>query len=101
MTNSEGWSVVEGDQRSEAGRRGRGRCARSRPVRDEESLRNVDSDPTGGSATMTFQVELAFQGVVDRPDVLAERLDSPRAGTRLLPFEPGALQLGHSAPNSN
>lgn len=39
------------------------------------ALRDAHSDAFEGVAAVAFQVELAFQHVVDRPDQLADRLE--------------------------
>ncbi len=46
----------------------------------EDALQDADGDPGGGVAAVLFQVELAFEGVVDRFDDLAQRFEELRAG---------------------
>ena len=46
----------------------------------EESLEDAGGDAGVGSAAVAFEVELAFEGVVDRLDDLAERFEQPGAG---------------------
>src|ERR687898_3114552 len=43
----------------------------------QETLRDPGADPGDGAAAVAFEVELAFQGVVDRLDDLAQRLKQP------------------------
>ena len=72
MSNSKGSLVVVGEERAHRAfaellvvpdRRGEG----------EETLQDPGCDTAPGSPAVLFEVELAFQGVVDRFDDLAER----------------------------
>jgi hypothetical protein len=76
MTNSKGSPVVVGDegtQRSHAAvvvvpdGRGEG----------EQSLEDPGDHACRGVSAVSFEVELAFQGVVDRLDELMQRLEEP------------------------
>jgi hypothetical protein len=42
---------------------------------------DADDDTVMGSGAVAFEVELAFEGVVDRLDDLAERFEEPGAGS--------------------
>ena len=46
----------------------------------QDALQDPDCDPDTGAATMAFQVQLAFEGLVDRLDELPQRLEQPRPG---------------------
>jgi hypothetical protein len=46
----------------------------------EDALQDAGGDTLDGAAAVAFQVELAFEGVVDRLDPLAQRLEQPLAG---------------------
>jgi len=41
----------------------------------EDALQDADHHPGGGVAAVLFEVELAFEGVVDRFDELADGLE--------------------------
>src|SRR6266704_4780915 len=75
----QGVSVVVGDQRP------RGRLSGLVVVPDrggqgEDALQHTRDDPCRGVPTVAFQVELAFEGVVDRLDDLPQRAEQVRAG---------------------
>ena len=53
-------------------------------VRGEQSLADADDDPGGGMSAVLFEVELAFEGVVDGLDGLPERFEE--SGARALGF---------------
>jgi hypothetical protein len=46
----------------------------------EDALGDAGADAGDGAATVCFEVELAFEGVVDRFDDLAERFEEAFAG---------------------
>src|SRR6185437_10183949 len=72
-------SVVISDQRPLGGRA----CGPVVPDgggHGEQSLGDAGVDAAGGAAAVAFQVELAFEGVVDRLDPLADPADGPVAG---------------------
>ena len=61
------------------------RCADGVVVPDgggegEEALRDAGDDAGGGATAVAFEVELAFEGVVDRLDDLPQRFEEPGAG---------------------
>ena len=73
MINSKG-SVVVGQERALDGLAGfvvvpdgGGQC--------EDALQDADNHALGGVAAVLFQVELAFEGVIDRLDDLAQGLE--------------------------
>jgi hypothetical protein len=83
MTNSKGSSVVVGDERPEDGLSavmvvpdGRGQS--------QQSLQDPGHDTLDGVSSVSFQVELAFQGLVDRFDEFTEGLQEPCSGTGIL-----------------
>ena len=91
MTYSKG-SVVVGDQRALDG------CAGVVVVPDrggqgEDALQDAHDDSGGGVAAVAFEVELAFEGLVDRFDDLAQRLEQVRAGPFGLALAGRAQQL--------
>lgn len=65
--------VVSGRRRSvSAGRVGRSAsCARDRSRQGQDGLQDANSDAIDGVSAVLFEVELAFEGVVDRLDDLA------------------------------
>ena len=72
-------SVAVGDQAP------LGRCAGGPVVPDggghgEQALGDAGVEAFGGAAAVAFEVELAFEGVVDRFDPLADPADGPVAG---------------------
>ncbi|GAB1510593.1 hypothetical protein JCM33774_26350 [Actinophytocola sp. KF-1] len=48
----------------------------------EEALGDADSDALDGASAVLFEVELACEGVVDRLDEPADRLEQWLAGVR-------------------
>ena len=46
----------------------------------QDALQDAHHDSGGGVAAVSFEVELAFEGLVDRLDGLAQRLEQVRAG---------------------
>ena len=56
----------------------------------KDALQDPDEDPAGGSASVVFEVELAFEGVVDRLDDLTQRFEEPGAGPVGLALAGGA-----------
>jgi hypothetical protein len=59
----------------------------------EDALGDPDSDALEGPAAVSFQVELAFEGVVDRFDELADLLEHRLAVAGLLPLAGRPQQL--------
>jgi hypothetical protein len=53
----------------------------------EEALEDSGPDAVGGTAAVAFEVELGFEGLVDRLDDLAERLEESLQGSGLFAFE--------------
>lgn len=51
----------------------------------QEPLHHSSDDPGLSAPAMVFEVELTLQGVVDRLDDLAERLQEPGTGTGCSP----------------
>ena len=60
----------------------------------EEALKDSGDHASGGAPTVTLEIELALQGVVDGLDDLAERLQEPSARTRLLVDASGSNERG-------
>ena len=58
----------------------------------EESLEDPGADPFGFAAAVAFEVELCFEGLVDRFDDLSERFQEPFAGTLFLALDRWADQ---------
>src|SRR6266566_5287051 len=90
-------SVVVADQAS------LGRCAGGPVVPDggghgEQPLGDAGVDAGGGAAAVAFQVELAFEGVVDGLDPLADPADRPVAGRLVAAV--GANQV-HAEPDGD
>ena len=52
----------------------------------EDALRDAGTDAGHGLRAVTFEVELALEGVVDRFDDLAQWLEEPLSGSGLLAF---------------
>src|SRR2546429_6214776 len=75
-------SVVIGDQGSLDGF-GTGPVVPDGDGQGQQPLGDAGVDARGGPAAVAFEVELAFEGVVDRLDPLADPADGPVAG-RLL-----------------
>src|SRR5664280_190940 len=85
MTNSKGSSVVIGDERAQDG------LLAVMVVPDgssesKQSLQHPGHDALGSVSSVSFQVELAFQGFVDRLDELRGGLQDPRTGSRSRAF---------------
>src|SRR5665213_2030689 len=83
MTNSKGSSVVVGDERAQNG------LLTVMVVPDgggqsQQSLQHPGHHALGSVSSVSLQVQLAFQGLVDRLDELAERLQEPCSGPRSL-----------------
>src|ERR1700731_2537981 len=90
MIDSKGWvargagrlipgSVVVSDQRPVD------QCAGGVVVPDgggerEEALQDTEGDSGGGAPAVAFEVELRFEGLVDRLDDLAQRFEQGAAG---------------------
>src|SRR5439155_19674708 len=72
-------SVVVGSQRSLDGFGG-GPVVPDRCRHGEQPLGDAGVDAFGGAAAVAFEVELAFEGVVDGLDPLADPADRPVAG---------------------
>jgi hypothetical protein len=51
----------------------------------EQPLGDAGVQAFGGAAAVAFEVELAFEGVVDRFDLLADPADGPVAGCLVAP----------------
>src|ERR1019366_1315927 len=80
MTNSKGSSVIVGNERPE-NRLSAVVVVPDRSGEGEQSLQDPSHHALCGVAPVSFQVELAFQGLVDRFDELTERLQEPCSGT--------------------
>src|SRR2546430_6193003 len=74
-------SVVVGSQRSLDGFGG-GPVVPDSCCHGEQPLGDAGVDAFGGAAAVAFEVELAFEGVVDGLDPLADPADRPLAGRR-------------------
>ena len=59
----------------------------------EDALGDAGADAGDGAAAVAFEVELAFEGVVDRFDDLAQRFEEPLTGAGLLAFAGGPQQV--------
>ena len=59
----------------------------------EDALQDPDHHAAGGAAAMLFEVELAFEGVVDRFDDLAQGLEQVRACPAGLALRAGRRSL--------
>jgi hypothetical protein len=46
----------------------------------EDALQDADGDAVDGPAAVAFEVELAFEGIVDGLDDLPQRLEVPASG---------------------
>src|SRR6266545_7634772 len=91
MTYSKG-SVVVGGEGPEH------RCAGFVVVPDgggerEDALQDADDHARDGVTAVAFQVELSFEGLVDRLDGLAQGLEQPGPGTGRFSFAGGAEQV--------
>src|SRR5215471_20957574 len=58
----------------------------------QQPLGDAGPDSCGGPAAVAFQVELAFEGVVDRLDPLADPADGPVAGRLVAAVGPDQVQ---------
>src|SRR5713101_1097286 len=92
MINSKGSLVVVGDEGSQRG------LVSAFVVPDccgerEEALRDSGGDSGVGAATVSFEVELAFEGFVDGLDDLTERFEEPGAGPWWCVLVGGAQQV--------
>src|SRR5580704_18885789 len=88
MNDSKGSAVIVGDQRSHDG------LARVVVVPDgggqgEDALQDASDNAERGVPAMAFEVELAFEGVVDRLDDLPQRLEEPGPGRSGSPCRAG------------
>src|SRR6266542_2127524 len=93
MNDSKGSAVVVCDQGAEDG------LAGVVVVPDgggegEEALKDAGDDAVVGASAVSFEIELAFQGVVDGLDELAQRFEEPGAGPGFLAFAGGAQERG-------
>src|SRR5437667_72786 len=79
MINSKG-SVVVGDERAEAGLVGEV-VVPDGGGEGEQALQHAGGHAGVGTSAVLFEVELAFEGVVDRFDQLAQRFEQPGTGT--------------------
>src|SRR5438094_8522146 len=84
-------SVVIGDQRSLDGF-GTGPVVPDGEGQAEQPLGDAGVDARGGPAAVAFEVELAFEGVVDRLDPLADPADGPVAGWLVAAVGPDQAQ---------
>ena len=53
----------------------------------EKPLEDPGADPFGLTSAVSFEVELCFEGLVDRFDDLSERFQEPFAGTLFLALD--------------
>jgi hypothetical protein len=58
----------------------------------QDALQDPDDDPSRGAAAVAFQVELGFEGVVDRLDDLPQRLEELGTGAFSLALASRAQQ---------
>src|SRR5215204_3245924 len=91
MINSKGSLVVVGDEGAQCGLLG------SFVVPDgggerEEALHHAGGDASVGACTVSFEIELAFEGVVDRLDDLTERFEQLLSRPRGPVFVGGSQQ---------
>src|ERR1700747_1589908 len=84
-------SVVVGDQRSLDGFGG-GPVVPDGGGQGEQPLGDAGIDALGGAAAVAFEVELAFEGVVDRLDPLADPADGPVPGCLVAAVGPDQVQ---------
>jgi hypothetical protein len=73
--------VVVGDERSQGGLVGVV-VVPDGGGEGEDALEDAGGDAVAGAAAVAFEVELTFEGVVDRFDELAGRFEQPGAGAR-------------------
>src|SRR2546426_404058 len=91
MINSMGSSVVVGGEGSQGGLVGAFVVPDGGGER-EESLQHAGGDAVVGSSAVTFEIELAFEGVVDRLDDLTEWFEQADAGPWWFVLERGTQQ---------
>src|SRR5881227_704688 len=84
-------SVVVGSQRSLDGFGG-GPVVPDSCCHGEQPLGDAGVDAAGGAAAVAFEVELAFEGVVDRFDPLADPADGPVPGFLVAAVGPDQVQ---------
>src|SRR5512133_1624572 len=84
-------SVVIGDQRPLDGFGG-GPVVPDGGCQGEQPLGDAGVDAFGGAAAVPFEVELAFEGVVDRFDPLADPADRAVAGRLVAAVGPDQVQ---------
>src|SRR5215831_7984154 len=84
-------SVVVGGQRPLGGLAG-GPVVPDGGGHGQQPLGDAGVDAGGGAAAVAFQVELAFEGVVDRFDPLADPADGPVAGCLVAAVGPDQVQ---------
>src|ERR1044071_6604008 len=91
MNDSKG-SVVVGDQGSSGWLAGAvvvpDRCGQC-----QDALQDADPDAGWGVSAVLYEVELTFEGVVDRLDDLPQRLEEPAVGSGFFALAGGAEQL--------
>src|SRR6202046_5808388 len=86
-------SVVIGGQRSLDGFGG-GPVVPEGGGNPQQALAHPGEVASGGAAAVSFQVELAFEGVVDRFDPLADPADGPVPGRLVAAVGPDQLHRG-------
>ena len=59
----------------------------------DNALGDAGTDPGGGASLVAFEVELAFEGLVDRFDDLTQRFEEPGACTGCFAFAGGPQQI--------
>ena len=88
MTNSKG-SVVVGDEGAESGLAAVV-VVPNRGGEREDALEDSGGDTSDGASTVSFEIELAFEGVVDGFDELTQRFEEPFATAGFFAFAGGA-----------
>ena len=63
----------------------------------QDALQDADDDALRGVPAVSFEVELAFECLVDRLDDLAQRLEQARAGVLGLAFA-GRAEQSRASP---
>src|SRR6266699_3339521 len=96
MINSKG-SVVVGDERAQAGLVGVV-VVRDRAGESEQTFQHAGGHAGVGTSPVLFEVELAFEGVLDRFDQLAQRFEQPGTGTGLLLALAGRTRVAPRSP---